>query len=272
MKKKKALDITIIISLLLAAFLISGCQTILVTRNGDTETGETETRQFDFSEFTHVDIGSTFSYEIKQSDTYSISITANNNLFDDIKVAKEGQTLKLRMEVPKVPWAMFTIDPSPKAVITMPQLYGLNSSGATDGAVSRFSSTDDLDFTVSDVSSVELLAISAGDVSFHVSGASTVSGDIKAEDIDLDVSGLGSVQLEGSARDMEIKTSGGSHLKLASLTVNNADITLSDVSDCTINLSGRLDTKLSGASRLEYIGEPTLGKIDITGVSTLKKK
>ncbi|MFC1593223.1 GIN domain-containing protein, partial [Candidatus Omnitrophota bacterium] len=238
----------------------------------NTETGETETRQFDLSEFTHVAIGSAFSYEIKQSDTYSISIMANNNLFDDIKVAKEGQTLKIRMELPGVPWAIFNIDTGPKVFITMPQLYGMNSSGATNGTVSRFSSTDDLDFTVSGASSVELLAISAGNVSFHVSGASIVSGDIKAEDIALDVSGAGSVQLEGSASDTEIEASGASHLKLASLTVNDADIMLSGASDCTLNLSGRLDTKLSGVSTLEYIGEPTLGKMDITGASTLKKK
>ncbi len=221
---------------------------------------------------TAVDIGSAFSYEIKQSDTYSISITANDNLFDDIKVAKEGQTLEVRMELPKVPWAIFNIDPRPKAVITMPQLYGLNSSGATNGAVSRFNSTDDLDFSVSGASSVELLAISAGDVSFHISGASTVSGDIKAEDIDLDVSGAGSVQLEGSASDIDIEASGASRLNLAGLTVNNANVTLSGASDGTVNLNGRLDIELSEASELEYIGEPTLGTMDITGASTLKKK
>ena len=271
MKKRKTL-MAILVGLLLTTLLMSGCQTILVTKNGDTGTGEPETRQFNFTEFTHVDIGSAFSYEIKQSDTYSISITANNNLFDDIEVTKEGQTLKIEREVPEIPWAIFNFGPSPKVVITMPQLYGLNSSGATNGAVSRFSSTDDLDFTVSGASSVELLAISAGDVSFHVSGASDVSGDIKAGDIELDVSGASSVQLEGSASDIEIEASGASQLKLASLTVNNASVTLSGASDCTLNLSGLLDTKLSGASTLEYIGEPTLGKMDITGASTLQKK
>ena len=272
MKIQKTLTAIIMAGLLLTTLLISGCQSILVTRTGEKPSGETETRQFDFTEFSRLEIGSAFSYEIKQSDTYSISITASDNLFDDIKVAKEGQTLEVSIDLPKIPWAVFNIGPSPKAVITMPQLYGLNSSGATNGIVSHFSSTDDLDFTVSGASSVELVKIVAGDVSFQVSGASTVSGDIKAEDIDLDVSGAGSVQLEGSASDIEIEASGASQLKLASLTVNDADITLSGASDCTLNLSGRLDTKLSGASTLEYIGEPTLGKMDITGASTLKKK
>ena len=61
-------------------------------------------------------------------------------------------------------------------------------------------------------------------------------------------------------------------IKMADFTVNNADVSLSGASDGTINLSGRLDADLSGASRLEYIGEPTLGDMNITGASTLKKK
>ena len=272
MKNQKTL-MAILVGLLLTTLLISGCQTILVTRNGDTETGETETRQFDFSEFTRVDIGSAFSYEIMQSDTYSISITANNNLFDDIKVAKEGQTLIIGMEFQEVPWAIkINTNPSLKAVITMPQLDALDSSGATNGVVSRFSSTEGLDIIVSGASSVELVQIVAGGIYFDISGASDVAGALKAEGIDLDISGASSIQLEGAASDIDIEASGASHLKLSGLTVNDANITLSGASDCTLNLNGRLDIELSGASELEYIGEPTLGEMDITGASTLKKK
>lgn len=269
MKKQRTL-MSIMVGLLLTTLLMSGCQTILVTKTGDTGTGETETRQFNFTEFTRVDIGSAFSYEIKQSDTYSISITANDNLFDDIKVTKEGQTLKIEKEVP---WTLFNIGSDrPKAVITMPQLYSLDSSGATNGAVSHFSSTDDLDIIVSGASSVELVKIAAGGIYFDISGASDVTGALETEGIDLNISGASSIQLEGAASDLDIEASGASQLNLAGLTVNNANVTLSGASDGTVNLNGRLDIELSGASELEYIGEPSLGTMDITGASTLKKK
>jgi len=272
MQKRKNLIITIFTGLLLTMLLSTGCQSILVTRTGEKPSGEIETRQFDFTEFSRLEIGNAFDYEIKQSDTYSISITANDNLFDDIEVAKEEQTLKIGMEFPGVPWAIFNIGPKAKAVITMPQLYGLNSSGATRGTVANFSSKENLEIEVSGASSVELLEISAGDIYFEVSGASNVAGDIATEDIDLDVSGASSVQLDGSASDIVIDASGASHLKLSGLTVNDANITLSGASDCTLNLNGRLDIDLSGASKLEYIGEPTIEEMDITGASTLKKK
>jgi len=263
--KKPGTLMAIMIGLLLTTLLISGCQSILVTRNGDTET-----RQFNFTEFTRVDIGSAFRYEIKQSDTYSISITANADLFDDIKVAKEGQTLKIEREAP---WTLFNIGSDrSKVVITMPQLYHLGSSGATSGVVSHFSSRDDLDITVSGASSVELVKIVAGDIIFGVSGSSKVTGDIEAKNMELEVSGASTVQLKGSAGSIAADVSGASHLKLEDLKVENADVVLSGASNGTINLNGRLDADLSGASTLEYIGDPALGIMDITRASTLKKK
>lgn len=271
MNKIKTLT-AVLLALLLTTLLISGCQTILVSKNGETETGETENRQYDFSEFTRVDISSAFSYEIMQSDTYSISITANNNLFDDIKVAKEGQTLIIGMEIPGAPWAVFNNNPNIKAVITMPQLQGLDSSGATHGIVADFSSTEKLDVTASGASSVELVEIIAADTTFDVSGASEVTGDIEAENMELEVSGASTVQLKGSADSIAAGGSGASHLKLADLKVGNANIILSGASDGTVNLDGKLDAELSGASTLEYIGEPTLGNMDISGASKLKRK
>ncbi|MFC1968678.1 head GIN domain-containing protein [Chloroflexota bacterium] len=270
MKKIKMLT-AVLLSLLLVTFLISGCQTILVSKNGETETGKTETRQYDFSEFTRVDISSAFSYEIMQSDTYSISITANNNLFDDIKVAKEGQTLIIGMEIPGAPWAIFNTIPSLKAVITMPHLQGLESSGATRGTVTGFSSSEELDVTASGASTVEILKIATGDVTFEVSGASEVTGDIEAKNMELEVSGASSVQLKGSSGSIAAGVSGASHLKLADLKVENANVILSGASNGTVNLEGKLDAELSGASTLEYIGEPTLGTMVITGSSKLKK-
>ena len=269
MKKIKILTAVLLI-LLLVTFLISGCQTILVSKNGETETGETETRHHDFSEFTRVNIGSAFRYEITHSETYSISITANNNLFDDIIITQEGQTLIIGMEIPGATWAIFNVNPSPKAVITMPNLYGLDSSGATRGIVTGFSSTENLDVTSSGASSVELVEISAGDVILNVSGSGKIIGDIKAINMELGVSGASTVQLKGSADSIDADGSGSSKLKLADLKVKNANVFLSGASNGTINVDENLDVKLSGSSTLQYIGEPALGIIDITGASKLK--
>jgi len=209
--------------------------------------GNLETEEYAFSNFTEVEISSAFEFEIKQSSSYSINVTADDNVIDHVQVSKDGQTLKIRLET--VTWfGPVTL----RASVTLPQLSGLTVSGASRGTVSDFSSTEDLDITVS--------------------GASRVTGDITAGNVEFDISGASTIQLEGSANDMVASVSGASRFNLDDFTVNNADVNFSGASSGTVNLNGRLDANLSGASRLSYIGEPIMGDINTSGASTISKK
>jgi hypothetical protein len=134
----------------------------------------------------------------------------------------------------------------------MPQLGGLTVSGASRGTVANFNSTEA--------------------VSIAVSGASRVTGDITANDIGFDVSGASTIELEGSADNMTARVSGASLFSLDDFTVNNANVNISGASTGTINLDGRLDANVSGASTLLYIGDPVMGTINVSGASTLGKK
>ena len=251
-----------LIAVLLTSGLLVGCQGGVITGSGNLKT-----ENYNLSDFTRVDVSSAFVAEIAQSGSYSVSITADDNLFEYLQVSKEGQTLKVGLKT------ITSLGPvTLKAKITMPKLRGLDLSGATRGTISSFSSTENLDIKVSGASSLDLVDISAGDVKFNISGASKVTGDITTSDTDFDLDGASTVQLEGSASDIVVEADGASHAKLAGFTVNNADVRLSGASTGTVNLSGRLDANLSGASKLEYIGEPTMGAINTSGASTLSKK
>lgn len=52
--------------------------------------GDLVTEEKDVSDFTIVEVGSGFEVEITQSSSYSINITADDNLFDYIQVSKTG--------------------------------------------------------------------------------------------------------------------------------------------------------------------------------------
>ena len=246
---------------LLISIMIAGCEGVV------TGSGNLETKQYNFSDFNRVDVGYAFEVEIDQSSSYSISITADDNVFEHIQVTKEGGTLKLDFRR-----VLGLGSVNLKAKVTMPQLRGLEFSGATRGTVSGFSSTEKLDVDVSGASSLDLVDISADDVKFEVSGASEVIGDIAAADADFDVSGASTVQLEGSAIDIVVDAFGASRVKLAAFSIDNADVELSGASSGTVKLDGRLNANLSGASKLDYIGEPTMGTINISGGSSLSKK
>jgi hypothetical protein len=241
---------TIIIIVLVAAVAVLSTLLILSFRGwpgGLIGSGNLETEEYAFTDFTEVEISSAFEFEIQQSNSYNISVTADDNIMDYVQVSQDGQTLKIGLRT--VTWF------GPKtlrASVTMPQLRGLTVSGASRGTVYDFSSTEDLDITVS--------------------GASRVTGDITAGNVEFDISGASTIQLGGSANDMFASVSGASRCNLGSFPVNNADVNFSGASSGTINLDGRLDADLSGASRLWYIGEPTVGDINTSGASTISKK
>jgi hypothetical protein len=49
-------------------------------------------------------------------------------------------------------------------------------------------------------------------------------------------------------------------------------VKLTDASHAVINVSTRMDVNLSGASTLEYAGSPKLGKLEMSGGSTLNQR
>jgi len=212
-----------------------------------TGSGNLETEEYTFTNFTRVEINGDFEFEVRQSSSYSIDVTADDNVMDYVRVSQDGQTLKIRLAT-----ASFLRLGTLRVSVAIPQLHGLTVSAASHGTVSDFSSTEDLDITVS--------------------GASRVTGDITAGDIEFDVSGASTIQLEGSADDMIAAVSGASTCNLGDFTVNDADVNVSGASTGTINLNGRLDANVSGASTLLYIGDPIMGTIDVSGASTLREK
>jgi hypothetical protein len=241
MKKPIIVVLAFIVMILLIFGLMVGCGFVL------TGSGDLKTEEYAFSDFNRVEVSSAFEYEIRQSNSYGISITADDNVIEKVQVTKEGDTLKISLETtPRL--GSLTL----KAVLTMPYLRGLTISGASRGIISGFSSDNDMDI--------------------KVSGASKVTGDITAGDVDFNVSGASAVQLEGSANNIVANVSGASRFNLGGFMVNNANVTLSGASTGTVNLSGKLDANLSGASKLSYFGEPTMGNINTSGASTLRKK
>ena len=61
--------------------------------------GTLDTEKMTFTDFTIVEVGWGFDVDIDQSDSYSISITADDNIFDYIETSKTGNTLKIGLKL-----------------------------------------------------------------------------------------------------------------------------------------------------------------------------
>ena len=261
--KKAIIPITLVATLAIAT-IISGC-----TVAGP---GNVVTEEIDFVDFSYVEVEGTFKIEITQSDSFSIIVNADDNFFDYVAVSREGETLRIYLD-PRHSFTDFTLQARTlKAEITMPALYGLQLSGASSGTVSGFKSSADFNLDISGASSVDIEDIEAGDVELKVSGASKVRGTINARDATIEVSGASEVKLVGSAHNIKLNASGASKADLGDLPLNDAEARLSGASEATLHAKGKLDSSLSAASKLYFIGNPTMGDISVSGASTIKHK
>jgi len=59
---------------------------------------------------------------------------------------------------------------------------------------------------------------------------------------------------------------------LGKFPTQNADVEISGASNGTINLNGKLNADVSGASNLYWSGTPIMGDIQTSGASNLRRK
>lgn len=262
MTGKRALVYLIIIAGIVVSLLgLGGCiSTVIGSPN-------TSTREMNFRDFSRLEIGGTFEVTISRADSYKVSITANDNLFDYIDVSRRGDTLIVVLK-PRTNY----LGTTQKATITMPDLYQVAFSGVTKGKVSGFKFSHPFEVHLSGFSSLSLDDIEFSDARFTLSGASQATGSIKTANCRFELSGASFVELEGSGADMTIEGSGASRLKLAEFQVVNDSVNLSGASSATVFATGRLDGNLSGGSRLTYLGNPTLGQLTTSGGSTIGRE
>ena len=187
--------------------------------------GNLRTQEEALSDFAIVDVGSGFKVTITQASSYSIRITADDNLFDYIQVTKAGDTLSIRLE-PGVSYQTSTL----KAEIAMPDLEELQFSGGVNGSAEGFVMSHDfraelsggsilridgeannLIVTCSGGSRLELTEFAVNNASVNFSGGS--QGTINLDGtLDADLSGGSKLFYIGNPTLGDINTSGGSSM------------------------------------------------------------
>jgi hypothetical protein len=187
--------------------------------------GDLRTQEVAQSDFMIVDVGSGFKVNITQASSYSLSITADDNMFDYIEVTKTGNTLSVGLES-GVSYQTSTL----KAEITMPDLQEVQFSGGVNGTASGFVMSHDfraelsggsilriegeagnLTATCSGGSRLELSEFGVTNASIDFSGGS--QGTINVDGVlDADLSGGSLLFYIGNPTLGDINTSGGSNI------------------------------------------------------------
>ncbi len=195
--------------------------------------------------FTSISSSSGIDVELIKGDTQKVVVRADSNLQERLKTEVEDGKLKLYAKGSN----SFT---EMKVFVTFTELEGIKASGASD--VVGKSTIEAKDFYVS------------------ASGASEVQLELVAEKIKVTESGASTVSLSGNCEHLEVKVSGASDAKLYKLSAKDVKALASGASDVEVTAITTLGATASGASDINYKGNPKMIKKKESGASSVTKR
>jgi hypothetical protein len=136
-------------------------------------------------------------------------------------------------------------------VIVMPALTEIEASGGTEVIVSGTVTGDELEIVASGGSDIEL--------------------DVAVDRLDITSSGGADIEISGSANFAMAQSSGGSDLDARQLDVKEAELRASGGADLAMSVSESIDARASGASDIDYYGDPVEIDIDESGQSDITR-
>lgn len=199
-----------------------------------------KTMNYDVPAFTEIAVKNNAKLILKQDSVQSVTVTANEEIFDKLIVETKDRKLVVR--------------------------YSSNTwfdSGWKSGPITVYVSVPQIDeLTVSGSGSIiadEL--ISARILDCYVSGSGSVRlSKLKAEKITSAVSGSGNLQLEGEdvVADFKISVSGSGGVKASGLKTKNVNVLISGSGSCAVHAMEKLDCKIAGSGNVTYTGNPLI--------------
>ena len=187
--------------------------------------GNLVTREEFITDFNSIDASTGFSVVISQSNTYSVLVTADDNVIDYVDVSKSGDTLNVRVD-----WGTILSSTILKVEITMPELSRLELSTGSQGLIEDFSSdmvsvvlssgsqltghgeTQTLDVNLSSGSQLDFSDFRAQDVTITLSGGSQATINVDGT-LNADLSGGSQLSYIGDPTLENVETSGGSSIR-----------------------------------------------------------
>jgi hypothetical protein len=206
-----------------------------------TDDGRGEVR--DVRDFQEVSLEGVGTLIIEQGETESLTIEAEPRVLQRIATEVRNGRLTIR------PDRSFETREPITYFLTIRELTGIELAGA---------------------GRVEAAQLSADQLRVNASGAGAVVVDsLTANTLDLTASGNVQAELAGTVDSQTIEVSDAASYAAADLSSRLASVTASGASQVTVNVSESLDARVSGAARVEYIGNPAVTK-DVSAAGSIR--
>lgn len=272
----------ILSAIFVLGLFLTSCEQQIFTPSGNITTFEKDITGFDA-----LDVSHDFKVFVQFSDSEeSVRIEADDNFAEYIIVEKIGSTLHISLKRIQNIRGKRTLN----AYITTSTLNEIEATGDSQVTLENELKTEQLKVDLRGDSQL-LGPITANRLQASIGGDSkmimdnmmqgesvilTIKGDSKFEgafdvaSIDALLTGDSEVDLTGQAEEAIIEARGDSKVKSYNFAIKSLDINLASDSDAYLTVTEEMSVKASGDSVMNYKGNPTINKQQLSGDSKVK--
>ncbi len=216
-------------------------------------TGKVATRTWKLSDFAALNVDGAYQVRIRKGAEFRVVARGPQKQLDDVRVNVSDNTLEItpRERFRLSLWGQQTGRQPVLFEIEMPDLNGIDLSGAVRADISGFES--DQEFTIDQ------------------SGATWLKLASTKAPIRVDNSGASHTLLIGTSRRLNVDMSGASELRASKFLAESVEADLSGASSASVNARRDLDASASGASRITYYGKPENVETNASGAGSVKR-
>ncbi|MDN5214298.1 head GIN domain-containing protein [Fulvivirgaceae bacterium BMA12] len=109
------------------------------------------------------------------------------------------------------------------------------------------------------------------DLNLAVSGSGRIDIETEAGDIESAISGSGRIEVTGKSEYNSVRISGSGKLIAEDLVGEEYDIAVSGSGNCKINVSKRIEARISGSGKVYYRGNPDRVNSSVSGSGSVRK-
>jgi len=230
-----------------SALALGGMLAASIFRETVTGSGKTATEDREVGPVTDVTLSGIGNLTIRQGDTPSLTVTADDNLLPLIETETSGKKLTIGTK------SGFSLKPtSPiNITLTVPKLEKLTVSGAGNAVTQK---------------------LSGENLTVKLSGAGNATlRDVTCKSLSISLSGAGNAILTGTAESATATISGAGEIDASGFKVATAEVKVSGAGNASVWATDELKAKVSGAGDVTYKGSPKVDK-RISGAGSVKPR
>lgn len=223
--------------------------------------------------FNAISVSSAIDLYLTQSTTNKVAVSASSDeILDYIITEVEGGVLIIRLGENGSwfnwkKWGNYKT----KAYVSIKDINAITASGASDIHIINKIESPKIRIKLSGASDLKG-DISAGTIIYDLSGASECKSSVDANTIAITGDGASKIELAGRVDDLSVVISGASDAKLYNLNSKGAILKSSGASNIQATVAEILKANSSGASSIDYKGNPSVKESNTSGASSIRHK